>query len=122
MGLRDKLIERVQPMLPGEQIQQVFLAQAGVSPWIGNSFGLLGQSMVKRRIIAVTDQGVVVLAAGFNGTNPKEILRRLPRSTRLGPTKGIWSRIDVGGDEKAWVHSRFRKDVEAADAAVAVAE
>jgi hypothetical protein len=98
-------------------VQQVFLAQAGVNPWIGNSFGLLGQSMVKRCIIAVTDQAVVVLAATFNGTKPTEVLRRLPRETRLGPTKGIWSRVNVG-DEKTWVHTKFRRDVSAADEAV----
>jgi hypothetical protein len=60
MGIREKLAERVQPMLPGEHLQQVFPAQAGLSPWLGGSFGLLGATLVKRRIVAVTDQAVVV--------------------------------------------------------------
>jgi hypothetical protein len=119
VALRDKLIERLQPMLPGEQIQQTFLAQSGVSPWLGNAFGFLGQSMVRRRIIAVTDQSVVVFSTNFNGTSPSEILRRLPRATRIGPAKGVWSRINVG-DEKTWAHGRFRKDIEAADATAKV--
>ena len=119
MGMREKLIARVQPLLPGENIQQVFLAQSGVSPWIGNSLGFLGQAVVRRRIVAVTDQAVVVFAADFNGTRPKGLLRRLPRGRTIGPVKGLWSPIDLGGDEKTWVHSRFHKDVLAADAAAA---
>lgn len=117
MGLREKLTERVQPLLPGEQVRQVFMAQAGVNPWIGNMFGLMGQLMVRRRIVAVTDKAVVVFGATFNGGKPTEVLRRLPRETRLGPTKGIWSQVSVG-DEKTWVHAKFRKDVSAADATV----
>ncbi len=117
MGLRERLTERVQPLLPGEQVRQVFMAQAGVNPWIGNMFGLVGQSLVKRRIVAVTDQAVVVFGATFNGGKPTEVLRRLPRETQLGPTKGIWSQVNVG-DEKTWVHAKFRKDVSAADATV----
>jgi hypothetical protein len=117
MGRRESLQERVQALLPDEQVQQVFMAQAGANPWIGNSFGLLGQFMVKRRIIAVTDQAVVVFGATFNGTTPTEMIRRLPRQTRLGPVKGIWSTINIGA-EKTWVHRKFHKDVKAADAAL----
>jgi hypothetical protein len=119
MGMREKLIARMQPLLPGENIQQVFLAQSGASPWIGNSFGFLGQAIVRRRIVAVTERAVVVFAADFNGTKPRELLRRLPRGTKLGPVKGIWSQINLGGDEKTWVHTRFHKDVQAADAVAA---
>jgi hypothetical protein len=44
MALRDKLHERVQPHLqPGEQVEEVFPAQGGVSPWLNNGmFGALG--------------------------------------------------------------------------------
>jgi len=117
MGLRENLVERVQPLLPGEPVRHVFLAQSGANPWLGNSLGFIGQSMVKRRIVAVTDRAVVVFGAGFGGTKPTEVLRRLPRETRLGPTKGIWSRVNVG-DEKTWVHAKFRNDIKAADATV----
>ncbi len=119
MALRDKLTERVAPLLqPGEQVRHVFLAQAGANPWLGNSFGLLLQGMVKRRVVAVTDQNVVVLGATFNGTKPTQVLHRLPRATPIGPTKGIWSRIQLGGDTM-WVHAKFRKEIAAADAGVA---
>lgn len=116
MALRDKLAARVTPMLePGEQLQQVFLAQGGVSPWIGNSFGLIGlAAMVKRRIVAVTDRGIVVLEANFNGTSPTKILARVPRGSRIGEVKGIWAKVALG-DEKLYVHKRFHSDVRAAD-------
>jgi hypothetical protein len=42
------------------------------------------------------------------------VLHRLPR-TRIGPTKGIWSSIQLAG-EKTWVHARYRGEVEGADA------
>jgi hypothetical protein len=116
MSVRDKLIERTQPMLPDEQIQQIFPAQSGASPWLSGIVGLLGQTFVRRRIVAVTDKGIVVFDANFNGTTPKDVLRRLPRTTKIGPFKGIWSPINVG-DEKTWSHAKFRKEVEAADAA-----
>ncbi|HTF11644.1 MAG TPA: hypothetical protein VK659_26055 [Asanoa sp.] len=118
MALRDKLIQRTQPLLPNEQIQQIFPAQSGVSPWLGGLAGLLGQVAVKRRIVAVTDQSIVVLTANFNGTSPKEVLRRLPRQTTIGPAKGVWARVNVG-DEKTWSHAKFRKEIQAADAALA---
>jgi hypothetical protein len=115
VALRDRLTERVTPLLePGEQVRHVFPAQAGVNPWIGNLLGLLGQTFVRRRIVAVTDQHVVVLGATLNGTKPTKVLHRLPR-TRIGPTKGIWSSIQLAG-EKTWVHARYRGEVEGADA------
>jgi hypothetical protein len=119
MALRDNLRERVAPFLaPGEQIQQVFICQAGANPWVAGMFGLLGQSFVKRRIVAVTTHGVLVLGATFNGTKPTGVINRLPRGTRIGPAKGVWAPISLGG-EKNWVHRRFQKDVEAADGAIA---
>jgi hypothetical protein len=116
MALRDKLANRVTPMLePGEQLQQVFLAQGGASPWIGNSFGLIGLALlVKRRIVAVTDRGIVVFEANFNGTNPTKVLTRLPRGTRIGDVSGIWAKVSLA-NEKLYVHKRFHSDVRAAD-------
>jgi hypothetical protein len=116
MALRDKLATRVTPMLePGEELQQVFLAQGGVSPWIGNSFGLIGLAMlVKRRIIAVTDRAIVVLEANFNGTSPTKVLARVPRGTRIGDVKGVWAKVALA-DQKLYVHKRFHSDVRAAD-------
>ncbi len=116
MALRDKLAERVTPLLEaGEQPQQVFLAQGGANPWLANGLGLLGRALLaKPRIIAVTNRAIVVIEANFNGTKPTKVLARLPRSTRLGEVSGLWSAINIGG-EKLYVHKRFHTDVEAAD-------
>ncbi len=122
MAMRDKLAERVQPLLePGERIQEIFPARGGVSPWISAQFGALGallfSAFIKWRIVAVTDRSVLLVRSGASGTSAKEILARLPRHTQLGPVKGIWPKIQVG-PEKLWVHRRFHKDITAADAKI----
>jgi hypothetical protein len=111
MALRDKLAERVRPMLePGEQVQEVFITQTGPSPYIFFA--------VKRRIIVVTDRAIVVVRAGtFTGTSAKEVIGRLPRVTRLGPVSGLWAKITLNG-ETNWVHKRFHGDITRADSAV----
>jgi hypothetical protein len=114
VAIRDKLRAQVTPLLePGERIQQVFPAQSGTTPWIANSLGLLGQPLIKRRVIAVTDRSVVVLGAGFGGT-PTEVLHRLPAATRIGPANGVWATIHLAG-ERIWVHKRFHRDINDAD-------
>jgi hypothetical protein len=50
----------------------------------------------------------------------KEVLRELPRSTRIGPPSGLWYKTEVLG-ERMYINKRFHKDVEAADQAVAAA-
>jgi hypothetical protein len=115
MALRDRLIQRVTPRLqPNEQVQQVFLADAGKSPVLSLGFGLLGWILfAKPRIVAVTDQAVVVYKANFNGTSPKEELARLPRDSVVGQAKGLWAKLQVG-DAPMYVHKRFHKEVNAA--------
>jgi hypothetical protein len=50
------------------------------------------------------------------GTNPLELLARLPRATQIGPLSGrVWMKTTLNG-ETVWIHRRFKKDVEAADA------
>src|SRR4051812_31714723 len=58
MALRDKLRERVQPYLePGEQVQQVFLAQAGMNPMVMPLLGgLIVLLATHPKIVAVTDR------------------------------------------------------------------
>jgi hypothetical protein len=119
MALRDKLAARVQPMLePGEQIQAVFLTQTGPSPyWFLATYFIL--FAIKRRIVVATDRAVVVVRAGaMTGTSAKEVLARLPRSTRIGPLSGLWARIELNG-ERQWVHKRFHGDVAVADSRAA---
>lgn len=119
MALRDKLRDRVQPLLePGEQIQEVFIAQTGPTPWLGALTAFLWFA-VKRRIVVATDRAIVVFSASWwTGTHPKELVARLPRSTRLGPVSGLWGSSTVGG-EKLHIHKRFHGDVASADAKAA---
>jgi hypothetical protein len=117
VALREKLAERTQPYLePGEQVKHVFLGQTGPSPW----FGFLSQLIIlfagKYYIFAVTDRAILVMSAGkFVPTKPKSIEARLPRQTQLGPVSGLWGQTNALG-KRVWVHKRFHKDVEAADA------
>lgn len=121
MALRDKLRERVQPFLQeGEQVEQVFLAQAGPNPWLFGAVGALIMTLlVKRRIVAVTNRRILVLTAGkFTGTNPKGVLAELPRQSLLGPLEGkVWMKTQLAG-ETTYINRRFAKDVQEADAAV----
>lgn len=119
MALRDKLRERTQPLLePGEEIHGIFLAQAGVSPWLMGVSWLFTFKM-KYRIVAVTDRNVVLLdASRWKPAAPKSVVARLPRSTRFGALSGVWAKVDLQG-ETFYVHKRFHKDVAAADAELA---
>lgn len=116
MSLREKLRERTEPFLePGEQVQQVFLAQSGPNPnLIFLSYLVLFFSSFY--VVAVTDRAVLLLRAGaFNQAKPKSLAQRLPRRTAIGPVSGaLWSRTNLPGN-KTWVHRRFYDDVRAAD-------
>jgi hypothetical protein len=117
MALRDKLAERVQPMLePGEQIQQVFMAQGGPSPyWMFLTYWVVIFG-AKYRIVAVTDRAIVVFkGSSMVPSKPKGLLGRGPRHI-IGPATGLWGKCTVG-PEQLWVHKRFHKDVLAADTA-----
>lgn len=120
-SLREKLAERARPYLgAGEEVQQVFLAQSGPNP---NFFALsaLVYLASKYRIVAVTNRAIVVLAAKgfFRQSSPKQVLERLARETPLGPLSGaLWSRVNLPCEKPSWVHRRFYRDVEAADAAL----
>ncbi len=121
MALRDKLRERVTPLLePGEQVRQVFLAQTGPSPyWFFLTYLVL--FWIKYYIVAVTDREVAVFRAGlWTPTKPKGFHQRYPRGMRLGaPLSGLWARTMIGS-ESMHVHKRFHKDVEAADQELAL--
>jgi hypothetical protein len=120
MALRDKLRERVQPFLePGEEVQAVFPAQTGPTPWLAGAFGaLIYVFFAKYRIVVVTDRSIVLLRSGaFTGASPKELVARLPRDQQLGPVKGMWGKIQLDGT-RHWVHKRFHGDIAQADAAL----
>lgn len=115
MAIRDKMTANAAPFLdPGEKVQAVFGAQTTsayfvlISVWIiifANAY----------RVVVVTDKRILVCRSGRFSTTPvKEVLRELPRGTRIGPASGLWWRCETLG-EKLYVHKRFHKDVEAAD-------
>jgi hypothetical protein len=117
MALREKMTQRVAQYLePGEQVQQIFPAQSGMNP----NWRFLSAWLVlfnKYWVVAATDRAVLVFAASrWRGGKPKALATRLARQTQIGPTSGaLFSPIDVGG-VKMYVHRRFYKDVQAADA------
>jgi hypothetical protein len=119
-SLREKLAERTGPYLqPGEQVQQVYMAQGGPSPY-WSFLTYLIYFAVKPRIIVVTNMRIMVLPAGRMTPSkpvPQSPAAVLPRRTPLGPVSGLWAATNVNG-EKLWVHKRFQKDFIAADAAI----
>lgn len=124
MAIRKKLEKNVQPHLePGETLQAAFPAQGGVNPWLIIFTGyLIFMWLAKYVIVAVTDKRILVFKASpLATTKPKELLGTFPRDTRFGPVSGIFGKIELGGT-RYYVHRRFHKEVEAADAAPATAE
>ncbi len=117
MAIRDKMRDNAASHLhPGETIQAIFGAQS-VSPYW--SFASIWIVIYKNayRVIVVTDTRTLVCQSGrFSITQCNEVLRELPRSTKLGPASGLWYKSDVFG-EQLWVHKRFHKDIAAADGA-----
>ena len=77
--------------------------------------------VIKNRVVVVTNHAVVLLSTSrFLPTFPKVVVARLPRSTTLGPLPGLpalFFRVQLG-QERLWVHPRFKKDVRAADAEI----
>lgn len=125
MALRDAMrASAAQFLNPGETIQEVLAAQTG-SPLvrgIGSAFGLLGALITMAfnefRIVAVTDQRILVLDAGrWSMKKARGVLDVLPRATRLGPGTGVWHSIQLPSG-KIWIHRRFYKDIQAADTMV----
>jgi hypothetical protein len=115
VALRDKLRANAAHVLqPGENIQSVFCAQttsqyfALISYWIilfSNAY----------RVVVVTDRRILVCSSGRLRMTPvNEVLRELPRNTRIGPPSGLWWRCETLG-ERLYINKRFHKDVNAAD-------
>jgi hypothetical protein len=119
MALRDKLAQRATPFLePGEQIQSVFLAQSGASPYWSFLTYWIVIITAGYATIVVTDRAIVVLRNGrMLGSVAKSVIARLPRQM-MGNPSGLWGQLNLGGT-RYWVHKRFHKDVEAANAAIA---
>jgi hypothetical protein len=118
MAIRHKLMQRAVPFLePGEQVQAIFIAKSGASPYwniISTWMRLLTRGYVT---VVATDRAIVVLRNGWlTSTRPQSLQARLPRQPMDEPS-GLWARLDLGGT-RYWLHRRFHKDVRAANAAI----
>jgi hypothetical protein len=116
MALRDKIRERAQPLLePGENIEEVFLAQEGKGWMLGLGGGLLLLLFAKPLVVVVSDRAIVVFRQSKLTATPKDLLARLPRTTRFGPVKRIWAKVPLSG-KQIYIHRRFHGDVRRSDA------
>jgi hypothetical protein len=71
---------------------------------------------MRSRVIAVTDDEIVVLKATKLFFRPKAIVRRLPRSHRFGPVVGFMTgQVDLGEGERGWVWKGYAGTVDAVD-------
>src|SRR6202042_1214568 len=120
MAVRDVMrASAAQFVEPGEPIEQVFGAQTAsplTAPLVGSLIALI---INRYRIVAVTDRRILVLDAGkWTQRTARAVVSELPRATRLGPTSGLWFKIDTPAG-KIHVRRYFYKDVNAADTAIA---
>jgi hypothetical protein len=119
MALRDKIVQKVQPMLePGEQVQAVIVGQTA-SQWLA-MLGLIPFMLTNRYyVVAATDRRIALFEGGrFTLGSPNKLVASLPRTTVIGPASGLWWRTEVAGTTLR-IHRRFHQDVARADAAVA---
>jgi len=115
VAIRDTLRTNATPHLQqGEVLQAVIPAQT-TSQW----FALVSYWIIifknAYRNIVVTDRRILVCRSGrFRVTPVNEVLRELPRSTRIGPPNGLWYKSENLG-ERLYIAKRFHKDIIAAD-------
>ena len=115
MGVREKIRENAQKVVPpGETIQAVIPVQT-VSPyWSIVSYWIIIFSNAYRNVI-VTDRRILICSTGrLSTTQVNEIIRELPRQTKIGPAEGLWYKTDSLG-ETVFISRRYFKDIEAAD-------
>lgn len=118
MALRDKIRENSQPFLePGETVQAVFNAQTGPNPYL-SIITYLFLFWVRLYLVVVTDRRILMIRSSFWRPSAAVAVEAvLPRATRLGPVSGLWAKLGPNLNGKdIWVHRRFHKDVDAADA------
>ncbi len=118
MAIRDTLRANAEHLLEaGETLQAVFPAQT-TSQWFALVSFWIIIAKDAYRLVVVTDRRILVCKSGrFRVTPVKEVVRELPRSTRIGPASGLWYRCESLG-ERLYINKRFHKDIDAADAAL----
>ena len=117
MGIRDLIQKNASKHLePGETIQAAFTAQTGPNPNFMFLSTLVAFFAKYVNVIATDRRILLVKASIWRRSAVGDIIETYPRETKLGPASGrLWSKIELGGNSY-WVHRRFRKDAEAADA------
>ena len=119
MAIRDTMRSNAAHLLQqGESVQAVFAAQT-TNPW----WALVSYWIIilrnSYRVVVVTDRRILVCRSGrFRVTPVNAVVGEFPRTTRIGPVKGLWYRCDALG-ERLYIARRFHKDIETADASVA---
>jgi hypothetical protein len=116
MAIRDQLRANAASVLePGEEIHAVFAAQTTSQWWSILSYWIIIVRSAYRAVV-VTDRRILVCRSGrIKMSQVNEVLRTLPRGTTIGPATGLWYKCDSLG-ERLYVHKRWHKDIEAADA------
>jgi hypothetical protein len=117
-SIRDKITTNAQGFLqPGEQVQAGFPAQTKNGYWVPLT-GFFGFVFInKYRNVIATDRRILLTDAGrWSTAKSKSVIAEFPRSTSLGDPKGVWWKTEALG-QTLYIHKRFHKDVEAANAA-----
>ncbi|MGZ7008312.1 MAG: hypothetical protein ACXVLX_22170, partial [Ilumatobacteraceae bacterium] len=112
----ERITQNAQHLLePGEQIQAVIPPQTK-SGWLG-ALGFIWLIFLNRfRPIVVTDRRIAITDSGrWAQGKPTTIVASLARSTQIGPPQGLWWKCQSLG-QPLYIHKRFHKDVEQADA------
>ncbi len=116
VAIRERITQNVQHLLePGEQIQAVIPSQTK-SGWLG-ALGFIWLIFLNRfRPIVVTDRRIAITDSGrWAQGKPTTIVASIARSTQIGPPQGLWWKCQSLG-QPLYIHKRFHKDVEQADA------
>jgi hypothetical protein len=115
VAIREKITQNAQALLePGEQIQAVIPAQTRNGMWA--VLGFIMYAFINRfRPIVVTDRRIAITDSGrWSLGKPTTIVMSLPRTTQIGPPKGLWWKCTSLG-QPLYIHKRFHKDVDKAD-------
>ena len=125
----------------GEQVDHLVKALAGPNRWLGLGIatlvglavalalgnlngsvflGLIALYLVftclyVRHLILVTDRAVVLVSGNRISFKPRALVERLPADTPLGPLKGLWLRLQLGG-HRLYLSSRSIREVSAVEA------
>ncbi|WP_232666409.1 hypothetical protein [Pseudonocardia sp. TRM90224] len=112
MDLRDRLRTEAGDFVPGgHDIQGVFIARAGLPPFLYPIVRWIGWAGVRQYIVVSTAHAHVLLfASRSRPPTALGIAGTLPRSVRFGPLSGRWGRSIVE-DQKIYIHRRFHADI-----------